>query len=65
MKNLHMIDRGIRVGIFLAIVYGIIVGQIASWWLIPVAVGLAYFGTTADPGACVIYEKLGISTLPY
>ncbi len=64
MKNLHMIDRGIRIGIFLVIAYGIVVGQIASWWLILAAVGLAYFGKTAATGACVIYEQLGISTLP-
>jgi hypothetical protein len=63
MKNVHMIDRTVRAVIFLAIVYGMAVGLISSWWFIPAVVGLAYFGKTAYTGACVIYEALGISTL--
>ena len=63
MKNLHIIDRIVRVIIFFAIVYGIVIGKIAGLWLVAAVVGLAYFGKTAVTGACVIYEALGISTL--
>lgn len=63
MKNLHVIDRIIRVVFFFFIVYGMFIGKIAGLWLAVGAVGLAYFGKTAFTGACAIYEALGISTL--
>ena len=64
MKNEHLVDWLIRAGLFFGIIYGVVAGQIAGWWLITAAIGLAYFGKTAYTGACVIYQALGISTLP-
>ena len=63
-KNLHMIDRAVRVLIAIAVFYLIYDGTLEGLWMWVLGILSVVFVATAFISWCPIYAMLGLSTAP-